>query len=238
MQQAPPTMASKTGRVAATAGNLRALALGLLGLSVGALLASAAAVVLLAPEPPSVRQFDDVADDEAADDGADEAASVLTAGDRRHASAQNAAAGGASNSPAVPTVTADEIEVAPEAAPEHDLRLPGRLPRLHDPRREQARRFEAEQKAAVEAARVEAVAIGDRMAADLEAFVASLRPLSREDQRRYARRVEHHFDWAAADRLALLRQRLPQQERYALQAVIYERVKPLVLQLDAMAAAD
>ncbi|MCB9738964.1 MAG: hypothetical protein H6747_06830 [Deltaproteobacteria bacterium] len=226
MQQAPPTMAPKTGRGVATAGTLRPLALGLLGLSVGALLAGAAAVVLLAPGPPSVRQFDDVADDEAADDAGDDgssssssnkAASVLTA------AAQHAAAMGASDGP---------------AAPEHDLRLPGRLPRLHDPRREQARRFEAEQKAAVEAARVEAVAIGDRMAADLEAFVASLRPLSREDQRRYARRVEHHFDWAAADRLALLRQRLPQQERYALQAMIYERVKPLVLQLDAMAAAD
>ncbi|MEY3011679.1 MAG: hypothetical protein RIT45_414 [Pseudomonadota bacterium] len=141
---------------------------------------------------------------------------------------------------AVPIV-ADEptrAEGADVLGPAPNLRLPGRLPRLRDPRRALADRFESEQQALREAARVEAMRISERMAHDLEGFVASLRPLPRAEQRRHARAVEHHFDWPTADRLAVLRQQLPQADRYALQEVVYERIKPLVYELDAMAASD
>ncbi len=139
-----------------------------------------------------------------------------------------------------PIIEAEALAAEGEAAvgPPPSLRLPGRLPRLVDPRRALADRFETEQQALREAARLEAMRISERMAHDLEGFVASLRPLPRDEQRRHARAVEHHFDWPSADRLAVLRQQLPQADRYALQEVVYERIKPLVYELDAMAASD
>ena len=76
------------------------------------------------------------------------------------------------------------------------------------------------------------------MATDLEQFVAELQALPRAEQRIHARNVHAHFDWQSADRLAVLRAKLPEAERSALQVVTYKRIEPLIWRLDAMAAED
>lgn len=129
-------------------------------------------------------------------------------------------------------------ESGDDDAPGARLVLPGALPRLRDPRAEAEARFAREQQALYEAARVEALAIGESMARDLEAFADDLSGLPRAEQRRHARAIEHHFDWRQADRLAELRAQLPVVERARLQSEIYERIKPIVWRLDALAAED
>lgn len=118
------------------------------------------------------------------------------------------------------------------------LRLPGHLPTLVDPRRQAAERAQRSLERDIERARAEAIAIGDQMAAELEQFVAEIQSLPRAEQRMHARNIHARFDWARADRLAVLRQHLPQDERNRLQIVTYERIKPLIWQLDALAAED
>lgn len=118
------------------------------------------------------------------------------------------------------------------------LQLPGRLPPLRDPRREAELRAERALQRDVARAREEAIEIGDRMARDLEHFVQGIQTLPRAEQRRYARNVHAHFDWPSADRLAVLRARLPQDERYALQSVTYKRIEPLIWRLNDLAGED
>ncbi len=118
------------------------------------------------------------------------------------------------------------------------LQLPGRLPPLRDPSREAAQRAERALQRDIERARAEAIAIGDRMARDLEHFVSDIQTLPRAEQRRYARNVHAHFDWPSADRLAVLRAKLPAEERDALQVVTYKRIEPLIWRLNTLAGED
>ena len=177
----------------------------------------------------------DADDEEAEQPGADDAMRPASQGGRRQrigsAAADRPGRSVQREAAEVAWLPDDEVNAAP-------LRLPGQLPPLHDPAREAAARADRALQRDIERARDEAIDIGNRMATDLEQFVAELQALPRAEQRIHARNVHAHFDWQSADRLAVLRAKLPEAERSALQVVTYKRIEPLIWRLDAMAAED